>query len=91
MVPGFEEPRTARDDYALALWREHGLSHPSMAQIEPVFKKVYERGDILEAAAIVLGRNVSAEDTEVVGLVALTTDPNEAFGLLLMRLTVESS
>lgn len=91
IITGFEVPRAAKDEYTLDLWRKHGLDDsPSLAQIEPVAKSLFTEGKMLEAAAMVLGRCVDAREEQIVKLLVFS-DAKEAFGLLLMQLTVEES
>lgn len=89
-LTGFEAPRTAKDDYALNLWRKHGLGDsPSLAQIEPVAKLLFTEGKILESTAIVLGRRIDAKE----GVVRLLIfdDAKETFAFLLTQLAIEKS
>lgn len=85
-LTGSEQPLTAQDRYTKDLWEQHGLGeHPTATQIEPVATKMLaDVHTMFDAASMVLGRYVNAQEKDIVGPVLMTESPEERYAALLM-------
>ncbi len=85
----FVEPRIARDEYALEVWRKHGLGdHPSFTQMEKKAQELLsDPRTALDGMAMVLGRRIDAGEDSTLPLIVL--DAGIAFGLLLAQCEIE--
>ena len=92
LLTGSAVAHTAKDDYALNLWRKHGLGdHPSIQKIEPVAKQLLNNpATFLEGAAVVLGRRVDAKEKNICALIFLSC-ADKKFGALLLVGEIEAA
>jgi len=95
-LTGFDRPTDCDDSYVLHQYQKLGLGeNPTLREIEPVAIQMMEDKKFLEAAGLVLGRRVDAQETRegsnlaFISLLAFL-NPNNAFGFLLLQRDVEN-
>lgn len=83
-------PRTARDAYALYMWRWYGLGdHPTNTLIECTARPLLDNPEtFLEGAIIILGREIHAREGEIT-LLFFAGDTEEKINLLFRTYEVE--
>jgi hypothetical protein len=91
---GFTKRRQPQDEWVARLLEKHGLApDASLAEIEPKAKELWPAAATRhDATELVLGRIVDARElgqNPFLGAIAMTSDPTEAFGGLLLARTIE--
>lgn len=89
---GFEKPQTAQDSYTSELWQKHGLGNtPSLRAIEPIATQLLSSPlGLIDGAAMVLGRHVGAQETDLLEPLLFVSDGSMRFAALLLQKTAET-
>jgi hypothetical protein len=94
-LSGASRPRPTEDPFVAGKYQELGLGEtPSLTDIKPHALEMMRSLDVFGAMGIVLGREVNAEEARAdpeLRAIAMTAvqDPEEAYGWLIARLTLE--
>ncbi|GEM_PF-4979982 len=92
---GFNKPRPTDDPYVAKQYDVLGIGDtPSLQDIGPHAISMMREKKVLEAMGLVLGRRLDARDAQTdpdLGLIQRLAmqDPEQAFGGLLLKLTLE--
>ena len=95
---GFTTPQIPKDEETRNLYERHNLPPtPTLGEIEPIAMTLLERDDsIIEAAQLILGRRVDAQELmlgntgSLVPFLLLAPSPDRRFGILLLQKGIEN-
>ncbi len=90
-LPGFEQPQQPQDKWTAQLYEKHGLGEaPTLEQIEPIATTLLGNPlDLLAGASLVLGREVDAQEKQLLVNLLMAGDAEHRFGVLLLTKAAE--